>query len=576
MLRKFASMPIIAAQRGSGKNQVFNKTAARAVFNYESREGFLYVRSRAISSRCNENFDEFPAEEIKKAYRTFIGKPVFVNHHNDDHRRARGFIIDAALHEDRNPDGSPDTWVEVLMEVDAVSFPKLAKAVLAGEIDRTSMGVDVEWSKCAACNNVAKNPSDYCQHIPQQKGNRFYRHTASGRREGVLIREACYGLHFFENSLLVEDPADPTAFIVGVEEGRSRGGRTASRHTALPGGNSSDGQRGDDRHQDRETDVCRQCGSDIYLVQDGSPGGIWQHDIDSGAGLPHRARPGGLRETQADSDIAGLDKQGMISFEDFLLHATALTEEGAPANPRGHWGSKRQASLRKQASLQREAYGETKAPADVDTLRQDTCPICGSTGGAFDGDQCRTCGFVLPPMFLRDPDLDVAKQMDLRKDVVEDASDNPELAGDPHGDQTIIDPAAVSPDGEIIENQQVIDPENVDEFGNPIGVGLANPDENPQDPDALDPDDIDEQGNPTGVDEPGYPGDGVPDLVCPSCGFEADAKPPMTQVPGQKFQQQPDDGMVEGDVCPQCGEAQMMSPQDQADMQQQQQQVPVR
>ena len=118
-------------------------------FDYEPRPGYLYVRSRAISSRCNDNFDEFPAEEIKKGFRTFVGKPVFVNHNNDNHRRARGVVIDAALHEDKNPDGSPDIWVEALMEVEAKNFPKLAKAILAGEIARTSMGTDVEYSICS-------------------------------------------------------------------------------------------------------------------------------------------------------------------------------------------------------------------------------------------------------------------------------------------------------------------------------------------------------------------------------------------------------------------------------------------
>jgi 8-oxo-dGTP pyrophosphatase MutT (NUDIX family) len=169
-----------------------------------------------ISSRTNDNYDDFPASEIKKAYKTFIGKPVFVNHHNDDHRRARGVIIDAAIHEDTNPDGTPDTWVEGLMMVDAIRFPILAKAILAGHIDRTSMGTDVAYSVCTACGNKAYTPIDYCAHIPKMKGQRIYRTTASGQKVGVLVAETCYGLKFFENSLLVEDPADPTALVLGV------------------------------------------------------------------------------------------------------------------------------------------------------------------------------------------------------------------------------------------------------------------------------------------------------------------------------------------------------------------------
>jgi hypothetical protein len=219
MLRKFASFEVLEATLAPVNDPLgLQRYAHRHNFTYEPRPGYLYVRSRAISSRCNDNYDEFPASEIKEAYRSFVGKPVFVNHNNDNHRRARGVIIDAALHEDKNPDGTPDTWAEVLMEVDAVRFPRLAKAILAGHIDRTSMGTDVAFSVCSVCNNKATTPLEYCAHIPKMKGQRIYRTTASGRREGILVREICHGLKFFENSLLVEEPADPTAFFLGVDD----------------------------------------------------------------------------------------------------------------------------------------------------------------------------------------------------------------------------------------------------------------------------------------------------------------------------------------------------------------------
>jgi hypothetical protein len=206
------------------------KDAHRAEFSYTPREGFIYVRSRAISSRCNDNYDDFPASEIKTAYRTFVGKPVFVNHHNDDHTKARGVIIDAHLHEDRNLDGSPDTWVEVLMEVHAARFPKLAEAILADPpaIDRTSMGCDVEYSLCSLCGNRAETPLEYCAHIPALKGQKV-----SKGGESVLVREVCYGLGFFENSLLVEEPADPTALFLGVETGPGVMAKAASKRALI-------------------------------------------------------------------------------------------------------------------------------------------------------------------------------------------------------------------------------------------------------------------------------------------------------------------------------------------------------
>ena len=190
MLIKFANADLLEA-KVAHRGDTLLRTAHRATFNYEPREGFLYVRSRAISSRTNDNFDTWPADELRQAWATFIGKPVFVNHHNKDHRRARGVIIDAVLHEDTSPDGTPDTWVEVLMEVDAVRFPKLAKAILAGDIERTSMGADVGESECSYCGNVATTPDTYCVHVSRHKGQRLLRKNADGTQEDVLVHEIC-------------------------------------------------------------------------------------------------------------------------------------------------------------------------------------------------------------------------------------------------------------------------------------------------------------------------------------------------------------------------------------------------
>lgn len=209
MLKKRASTQLLEAMEHPRSGLI--RSAARHEFSYQPRPGMIYVRSRMISSRVNDNWDGFPADEIEKGWRSFIGKPVFVNHHNEDHRRARGVIIDAVLHHHRNRDGSPDTWVEGLQEIDALTFPKLAQRILKRDIERTSMGVDVDYSICSACGNKATDTFSYCQHIPGMKGRKFYRSGKKGR----FIFETCYGLRFFENSLLVEDPADPTAFFVG-------------------------------------------------------------------------------------------------------------------------------------------------------------------------------------------------------------------------------------------------------------------------------------------------------------------------------------------------------------------------
>lgn len=300
MFRKFATLQVLEAfevpQRAS--RRALRKAAHRVTFDYEPRPGYLYVRSRAISSRCNDNYDEFPAEEIKKAYRTFIGKPVFVNHHNDDHRRARGVIIDAALHEDRNADGTPDTWTEVLMEVDARNFPKLAKAILAGEVDRTSMGCDVKISKCSACGNKATNPAEYCHHIPAMKGQRIFRVNAStGKREGHLVREICYGLGFFENSLLVEEPADPTAYTFGVDD---RGLKMAASQRKTAAGWRA-------THRQYSGTHCLMCGDPVMwnsnpAKQDLPSGGWYHEDSQKRDHLPLPADPDAVMKDRARQD----------------------------------------------------------------------------------------------------------------------------------------------------------------------------------------------------------------------------------------------------------------------------------
>lgn len=213
-MRKWAFGQILDAQVHPRTGLI--KDAARHEFQYEPRQGYLYVPSRMISSRVNDNWDGFPAEQIADTrpgygWQTFLGKPAFVNHHNANHRKMRGVIVDAVLHEHRNPDGSPDTWVEGLHEIDGLTYPKLARAILAKKIERTSMGVDVDYSICSACGNKAVDTFSYCQHIPGQKGRKFF---ASGQ-PGRYIYEVCHGLKFFENSLLVEPPADPTAYVTG-------------------------------------------------------------------------------------------------------------------------------------------------------------------------------------------------------------------------------------------------------------------------------------------------------------------------------------------------------------------------
>ena len=623
---KFATAAILPGAHLGG--QIPPRTAHRAEFQYTPREGYLYVRSRAISSRCNENWDEFPADEIKKAYASFTGKPVFVNHVNHNHLRARGVIIDAALHEDRSPDGSPDTWVEVLMEIDAHRFPKLAKAILAGEVDRTSMGCDVAYSICSACGNKATTPAEYCQHIPRSKGQHLYRHTASGQRVSELIRETCYGLAFFENSLLVEPPADPTAHFLGVD---ARGlSKAATLASATQGptyyhGYGRNGARlltGMDNWDNAGTfvshdpGVAKWYGPKIDKIQMAPDTKVKKH-----VGL------GNYPERLAQAKNEGYDVVEFHEPHDAIGHI--ILNHDKVVGREFHSHSDRPEFQNHSEASRKLAYGETKAPADVDTLREENCPVCGD-GDTYDGEQCRICGFISPPSQFRDPDLDAAKRMDLRKQVVDPdlIDDNGELTevgngqdmpqdeeqpgGQPGQDeqdgQDPTDPMNPAGPGGFDPIMEVLDPSMIGPDGQPLdaatpgvsdlnGDGIIQPDEIRPDGTVSDP----EQGGQTGprelpyraqdhtgdpftqgpdmpdgpmepegpgaalMDEglggqpaPGTPGDGTPDLLCPSCGFGADATAPSSQNMGNP--NAGSDGIVAGDVCPNCNRDQLLSP----------------
>jgi hypothetical protein len=701
----------------------------RHVFDFEPRYGYLYVRSRMISSRCNDNFDEFPAEEIKKAYATFVGKPVFVNHNNDDHRRMRGLIIDAVLHEDRNPDGSPDTWVEGLMEIDGLRYPKLAKALIKRHIERTSMGVDVEYSICSKCGNKATTPLEYCRHVPGMKGKRIYSFTKSGARVSELIREKCYGLGFFENSLLVEPPADPTALfldkpilgpglehlamtasdrylqriasvaasfrlVAGMRCVACRGlntvadleghhecfdcsaawnSRTASLeveaapryadpaqhpwfqqhplnhqnivdhwHQATPDERTqgmhwySDahiiGQALGEHHEKSHGLVHPQGASHLGagILATYSPQMGWAGNMHNAARVLHGNKgiggpnSGMMASTHqrvaADRILNGENYMDVLKgpkIQDFAhliehggdadpdhphvvvdRHALSvaaghrLTDEQygkAPTSQRHYYGhavqqyhhaarelSNEESSpvaghqvqattwLVRQRLNQAEekahaqtgadtrldrgrdrargnaekkwedwrtenlpdlqhkgpgtgyvarrrsvAYGETKAPADVDTLREEACPVCGEEN-AYDGTECKVCGFVAPPKEFQDPDLEMAKRVDLRKDV-----------SDLNG----------------------------------ADVSDLNEDLNDVDKDGLD----DETGEP--VDGTG-PGDVQPTLVCNNCGTEFEAGEPITTDTRDPQAGDAGLGPDEGDVCPACGKGILEAPND--------------
>lgn len=309
MLTKYASLEEaeVLEVKSSGsrvKNASLNKMGE--FDDYHTEDGYLYARIRAISSRVNKNHDGWPTAELaggqepwerissqreaseggftveaskddEYGFSTFLGKPIFVDHNNSNPDRARGVIVDSKFNvldqktsakDDKywnsdtvDPEHLPPTEVELLLEVDAKSFPKLAKAIVNGDIDGFSMGCDVDYSKCSHCGHEASTPDEYCSHI-QMKGAEHDFKTADGQKTSRKSYENCYGIKFFEISA-VFDPADETALAKEVRHEGSKMSYLASKVAEAPEPQEFHTKAPQDVDTHREEKICPLCGSDM-------------------------------------------------------------------------------------------------------------------------------------------------------------------------------------------------------------------------------------------------------------------------------------------------------------------------
>lgn len=377
--------------------------------DFRTHDGYLYARIRAISSRVNKNHDGWPAVELagspdifdkhmaaegftveaskdhKYGFSTFLGKPIFVDHNNSDPKRARGVIVDAKFHvedaktassdpyyssSDVDQDHLPASWVELLLEVDADRFPRLAKAIVDGSknaahgIDGFSMGCDVDHTICNICSNKATAPDEFCDHI-RMKGATFdYHDSKTGSRTAKKSYENCYGIKFFEISA-VFDPADETALLREL----------IHKEAAAP---LVRGMQ------------CPQC-----------------HGMAKINGIPCPACEGtGEQRVGQGQDGATYDGN-----PDAALPVNTLPI-GAPMNdPR--WS--------KQATNPTPQSENVTAPEEVDTLRQEKiCPVCGSD---MDSEKCDVCGHIDPPEGLDTPDLTKHKELQEQDGLMEGESE---------------------------------------------------------------------------------------------------------------------------------------------------------
>lgn len=143
----------------------------------------------SIKPYKNSNGDIFPEEELVKAYKKWVGKPLCIDHKSSSVEHVRGFIVDTYY--DRNL-----KRVIALCALDKAGYPQLARQVSTGVSNCVSMGTAVGRAICSDCARVARTEQDFCDH---------------------MRKKSCYGeinvdLNPIELSIVVNG-ADPKASI---------------------------------------------------------------------------------------------------------------------------------------------------------------------------------------------------------------------------------------------------------------------------------------------------------------------------------------------------------------------------
>lgn len=108
----------------------------------------------------NNNRDIFPEQELKTAYKLWVGRPLCLDHQSQSVDKIRGVIVDT-VYDDRKK------RVIALCALDAKNYSDLADKVKTGVANNVSMGTAVGRAVCTepGCHRVARTEKDFCQHM---------------------------------------------------------------------------------------------------------------------------------------------------------------------------------------------------------------------------------------------------------------------------------------------------------------------------------------------------------------------------------------------------------------------------
>lgn len=189
------------------------KTASTIITKKD--DNFLYFWAHAVTASddpqnpiANRNGDIFTLEECRKAYPTFIGRNLHLDHDTSSVAKAVGKVFDAKLlHDPLARNGKGEYYIGCLCGVDKVAHPDIAMKVAHGVIDSVSMGASVEKNTCTICGAECTTPEQFCKHL--------HNLGRTDPETGKLCTAINHGVTFVELSL-VGTPADPEALMQQV------------------------------------------------------------------------------------------------------------------------------------------------------------------------------------------------------------------------------------------------------------------------------------------------------------------------------------------------------------------------
>lgn len=133
-------------------------------------DNFTYFQTIALHADVpNLNGDIFPLDELKKSYKSFIGRGLYLDHNAQSVANAVGKVFDAKLIEIPGATEEEGKYgVVCLCGVDKVTHPDIAAKVAHGVLDSVSMGASVGSCTCGICGVKCSTPEEFCIHLQHQ------------------------------------------------------------------------------------------------------------------------------------------------------------------------------------------------------------------------------------------------------------------------------------------------------------------------------------------------------------------------------------------------------------------------